>query len=219
MEELNSRISPALNAGNAAASTYVPFSLAAPSVFFWFLESCDKVPLEDAAEAVAYAKHELLSRVGCDKLFVCGTSAGAYLSMMLCFDKKWLNKYNLSANCIDGFIHDAGQPTVHFNVLKECGIDPRRVIIDERAPLYHVGESTDYPTMQIIVSDNDIENRKEETELLVGALKRFGYDMKKLTYTKTCGTHVWYVTKVDDDNKNEFAKLIIPFVTSHLCSF
>lgn len=172
--------------------------------------------IEDAAEAVAYAKQNLLKRAECNKLFVCGTSAGAYLSMMLCFDKKWLNKYNLSASCIDGFIHDAGQTTVHFNVLKERGIDPKRIVVDEGAPLYHIGESHNYPPMQIIVSDNDIENRFEETELLLGTLKRFGYDMKKLTYTKTHGTHVWYIQKSDKNGNNEFAKLIIPFIESHI---
>ena len=78
--------------------------------------------VEDAAEAVAYAKRELLSLVGCDKLFVSGTSAGAYLTQLLCFDSAWLGKYGITNKDICGFIHDAGQPTVHFNVLKERGI-------------------------------------------------------------------------------------------------
>ena len=167
--------------------------------------------IEDAAEAVAYTKQELLTLVGCDKLFVCGTSAGAYLSQMLCFDGVWLDKYGIKPVDIDGFIHDAGQPTVHFNILKERGIDPRRIIIDESAPLYHI-KSSDYPKMQIIVSDNDMHNRIEQTELVVGTLRHFGYDMNMLTYTKTHGTHVWYVTAIDSDGKNEFAKLILSFI-------
>ena len=168
--------------------------------------------IEDAAEAVAYAKRELLSFVECDKLIVCGTSAGGYLSEMLCFDGRYLGKHGLSNLDITGYIHDAGQPTAHFNVLKERGIDSRRVIVDESAPLYHVGVTCDYPPMAIIVSDRDIPSRLEQTELLISTLKSFGYDMNKLTYVKTSGQHVWYVTKTDEAGKNVFASLILPFI-------
>lgn len=168
--------------------------------------------IEDAAEAVAYAKSELTKLAGCDKLIVCGTSAGGYLTQMLCFNGEYLAKHGLTNCDITGYIHDAGQPTAHFNVLKERGIDSRRVIVDESAPLYHVGVKCDYPPMQIIVSDNDIPLRLEQTELLIGALKSFGYDTEKLTYTKTSGGHVWYVTKTDEEGRNVFAQLIIPFI-------
>lgn len=171
--------------------------------------------IEDAAAAAAYAKLNLLPLAGCDKLFLVGTSAGGYLTQMLCFDEMWLGKHGISTCEIAGFVHDAGQPTVHFNVLAERGIDSRRIIIDESAPLYHV-DKADYPPMQIIVSDNDMPGRLEQTELLVSALGHFGYDMRKLTYTKTHGTHVWYVNAVDGDGKNELAKLILPFIVKNI---
>lgn len=63
-----------------------------------------------------------------------GSSAGGYLSMMLCFDKKYYEAVGVSPSDISGCVHDAGQPTVHFKVLKERGIDSRRIIIDESAP-------------------------------------------------------------------------------------
>lgn len=47
--------------------------------------------IEDSAEAVAWAKKNMLSLCGCDKLYVGGSSAGGYISMMLCFDKHYLN--------------------------------------------------------------------------------------------------------------------------------
>ena len=172
--------------------------------------------VEDAAEAVAYAKRELLSLVGCDKLFVSGTSAGAYLTQLLCFDSAWLGKYGITNEDITGFIHDAGQPTVHFNVLKERGGNPSDTVIDEAAPIYHVGKATDYPPMQIIVSDNDLENRLEQTEMLIKKLKESSYDTSKLTYIITHGTHVWYVTATDEEGKNEFSKLILPFINKYI---
>ena len=171
--------------------------------------------IEDAAEATAYAKSELLPLSGCDRLFVCGTSAGAYASMMLCFNDRFLMKHGICAADITGFIHDAGQPTVHFNVLKERGVDPGSRVIDEAAPLYHV-KSSDYPPMQIIVSDNDINDRLAQTELLIDRLKSCGYPKDKLTYNLTHGTHVWYTLATDEDGNNEFAKLIIPFINSNI---
>ena len=172
--------------------------------------------IEDAAEAVAYAKEKLLPLTKADKFFVSGTSAGAYQTLMLCFDDKWLGKYGITNKDITGFIHDAGQPTVHFNVLKERGGNPSDTIIDEAAPIYHVGKAQDYPPMQIIVSDNDLENRLEQTEMLIKKLKENSYDTSKLTYIITHGTHVWYVTANDSEGKNEFSKLILPFINKYI---
>ena len=167
--------------------------------------------VEDAAEAVAYAKRELLPLAKCERLIVSGTSAGGYLTMMLCFDEAWLGEYGLTASEIDAFIHDAGQPTTHFNVLKERGEDPSSVVIDEAAPIYHV-KKCDYPPMQFIVSDNDIPGRLEQTEMLIDKLRKNGYNADKLDRIITHGTHVWYITGADANGKNEFAKLILPFI-------
>ena len=56
---------------------------------------------------------------------------------------------------------------MHFNVLREKGFDTRRVIINEQAPLYYVGIEKKYPKMLFIVSTNDLENRYEQTMLLL----------------------------------------------------
>ena len=111
--------------------------------------------LRDAAAAVAWTRNHMHEYGKCEKFYIGGSSAGGYISMMLCFDKKYLSPYKLEPTDFAGFIHDAGQPTTHFNVLRERGIDPRRVIIDEAAPLYHIGTSEGYPPMLFIVSDND----------------------------------------------------------------
>ena len=112
--------------------------------------------IEDGAAAVAWVKDHIKEYVDCDKIFVGGSSAGGYLSMMLCFDKNYLGIYGIEPTDLAGFIHDAGQPTAHFNVLKSRGIDSRRIIVDETAPLYHIGRDPEYPPMIFIVSDNDI---------------------------------------------------------------
>ena len=71
---------------------------------------------------------------------------------MLCFDKRWLASYGISPIDIAGFVHDAGQPTCHFRVLQERGIHKHRVIVDDSAPLYHVGEDETYPPMLVLFS-------------------------------------------------------------------
>lgn len=93
---------------------------------------------------------------------------------MLCFDRKYLNNVGVRAEEISGYIHDAGQPTSHFNVLRELGKDSRKVIIDETAPLYYIGEEQKYPPMVFFVSDNDIFCRYEQTMLMIKTLESFG---------------------------------------------
>ena len=81
------------------------------------------------------------------KILVGGSSAGGYISMMLCFDNKYLKKHGINPSDITGYIHDSGQPTSHFTVLNHSGTDPRRVIVEERAPLYFVGLEKSYSPM------------------------------------------------------------------------
>lgn len=167
--------------------------------------------IEDAAAAVKFVKCGLSEYVSYEKLVVGGSSAGAYMTQMLCFNRSYYDAVGIDPSLIDAYVHDAGQPTVHFNVLKERGLDSRRIIVDEAAPIYHVG-AEDYPPMLFIISDNDIENRLEETELLIGTIRRFGNDMSKVTLKKTSGNHVWYTKAIDKDGKSEYANLIIPFI-------
>ena len=168
--------------------------------------------IHDSAAAVAWVKEHIKEYTDCDKIYVGGSSAGGYLSMMLCFDKKYLGIYGISPMDIAGFIHDAGQPTAHFNVLKSRGIDSRRVIVDETSPMYHVGVDNEYPPMIFIVSDNDMENRYEQTMLMRSTLKHFGYDESKIYLEVRNGTHCHYVGKDD----GVFSGMIKKFIENTL---
>lgn len=112
--------------------------------------------------------------------------------MMICFDKKWLAPYKINPTDIAGYIHDAGQPTAHFNVLRERGIDSRRVIIDETSSIYYVGMEESYSPMMFVVSTNDMENRYEQNVLIYSTMKHFGYDMSKVYFKYLEGTHCNY---------------------------
>lgn len=138
--------------------------------------------IEDAAQATAWVKNNLAEVGACDDIYIGGSSAGGYLSMMLYFDDQYLRKYGLSASDFSGFIHDAGQPTTHFNVLRERGLDGRRVVIDEAAPIYHITEYTQKPKMMIVVAERDMNNRYEQTMLLLSTLKYHNYPDTIITY-------------------------------------
>ena len=167
--------------------------------------------LNDAAEAVSWVYKNINNYGRISGIFVGGSSAGGYLTQMLCFDKSWLGKYDLSPMDFSGFIHDAGQPTCHFNVLRERKLDSRRVIVDHTAPLYHVGEDESYPPMLIIVSNNDIQNRYEQTLLLVSTLKHFGHT-ENVQLKIMNGSHCEYVFTVDENGENIFGQLVRQYI-------
>lgn len=167
--------------------------------------------LEDAAQAVAWVFANMKQYGEVTGIYVGGSSAGGYISQMLCFDKRYLARHGIAPMDIAGFIHDAGQPTCHFNVLRERGIDTRRVIVDESAPLYHIGVDETYPPMLIIVSDNDKQNRYEQTLLLVSTLKHFGHT-EKVTLQVMESTHCAYVRKADEQGQSIFGDLICRFI-------
>jgi acetyl esterase/lipase len=131
--------------------------------------------IEDAAAALAWTVKNIGPHGGNGKIFVAGSSAGAYLAMMLCFDQKYLAPHGIDPDRMAGYIFDAGQPTVHFNVLREAGMDPRRLVVDERAPLYHIREGRNYPPLLVFCAGHDMENRYEQTLLLISTLRHFGY--------------------------------------------
>jgi len=161
--------------------------------------------LHDSAAAVAWVFKNVGKYGNCEGIYVGGSSAGGYITMMLCFDRKYLGTHGISPMDISGFVHDAGQPTAHFNVLKYKGIDSRRVIIDDTAPLYHIGTDKEYPPMLFIVSDNDMQNRYEQTMLTLSTLKHFGHE-EKTSLRVMNGKHCAYV-------KHEvFGEIIYDFI-------
>ncbi len=164
----------------------------------------------DAAKASAFAYRYITENLSCDKLYIGGSSAGGYLSMMLCFDPQYLTDAGLAPSQVSGYYHDAGQPTAHFNVLKEKGVDPKRVIVDDSAPLYHIGTQESYPPMRFVVSDNDMKNRPEQMELVVGTMNHFGYE--NFDRIIMHGTHCAYCGARDENGVTVFGPMIYDFI-------
>jgi hypothetical protein len=167
--------------------------------------------LEDAADAVAWVFENIGNYGKINGIYVGGSSAGGYISQMLCFDKRWLANHGMKPTDITGFVLDAGQPTCHFNVLRERGIDPRRVIIDDSAPMYHIGADEQYAPMLVIVSDQDMQNRYEQTMLMLSTLKHFGHT-ENVQLKVMNGRHCAYVNAVDENGESVFGTLVLPFI-------
>ncbi len=172
--------------------------------------------VEDAARAVAWCLGHVGEYTAYEKVFVGGVSAGAYLSMMLHFCPRFLAECGVDEKEIDGYIFDAGQPTVHFNVLRERGWDPAAVRIDEAAPLYYLeGEKPVVKSQRflVVVSDNDIPGRREQNELLIRTMETHQYDGNQITYRVMEGyTHAGYVGVTDENGSYPYARMIKAFM-------
>ena len=167
--------------------------------------------LRDGAAAAAWVRAHIKAYGGSGRVYIGGSSAGGYMSMMLCFDDRYLAAYGLQPTDFAGYIHDAGQPTAHFNVLRERGLDTRRVIVDESAPLYYVGLAERYAPMMFVISEQDMECRHEQTELIRAALRHFGYDQSRVAYRLLPGTHSSYVFR-QDESGNVFGQVAVEFI-------
>lgn len=166
--------------------------------------------LEDASDCVSWVFKNICNYGECRNIYVGGSSAGAYISMMLCFDSQYLLANRIRPTDISGFIHDAGQPTTHFNVLREQNIDTKRIIIDEKAPLFHIGKEDTYSKMIFIVSDHDMPCRYEQTMLTLAVLKRYGHEADfKLMH----GRHCEYIQKRDEQEESIFGKIILTSIS------
>ena len=122
--------------------------------------------------------------------------------MMLCFDKRWLAPYGIDPIQVSAWLHIAGQPTCHFKYLEaERGVSRNRVIVDETAPLYHIGAEREYSPMLFVVSDNDMKNRYEQTMLVLSTMKHFGHE-EKTSLKMFEGTHCKYHNQHDENGNN-----------------
>ncbi len=136
----------------------------------------------DAAEAVNFIFKNAGMYGKVKKIYIGGSSAGAYLTAMLAFDSAYLKKHSIKTKDIAGYIINSAQMTTHFNVLRERGLDTRRIIVDEAAPVYHITENSDFPNMLIFTADNDMPCRYEQNLMFIRTLRHFGCPEDKINF-------------------------------------
>ena len=106
---------------------------------------------------------------------------------MVGLDKSWLEKYGVDSNQLAGLIPYSGHTITHFTVRAERGIDNKKPIIDEMAPLYHIRK--DCPPLLLITGDRKLEllGRYEENAYLWRMMQVLGHQdsslMEPVSYT------------------------------------
>lgn len=134
--------------------------------------------IEDAAAAVAWTLKNVAACGGDPKrVYVAGHSAGAYLSMMVGMDPRWLAKWGFKPTELAGIVPISGQTTAHFNIRKFSGdADPQFLPkIDDLSPLRYVGK--DIPPILSICGQPPWEwkARAEENRFLIASCKALGH--------------------------------------------
>ena len=160
--------------------------------------------IRDAAQAVKYVKDNIKTK----GILVMGQSAGAYLTLMLCFNKEYLKEVGIDNKSIAGWISDAGQPTTHFNILRyEQNLDPLLQRIDEAAPLYYVNKDTNFSHLLLTTYEYDLPNRFEQNKLLLSTLKSFNIRLD-VELVVLNGEHCHGSGTPDEDGEYELVKVL-----------
>ena len=168
--------------------------------------------LIDAANAVKYAK-EHIKQFGKSKgIIISGQSAGAWITLMLCFNKDYLKQVGIDNGEIVAWISDSAQTTSHFHIIEiEQVLDPLTQRIDETAPLFYVNKETNFSNLLLMCYEEDLANRLEQNKLLVSTIKNFNRDAK-VTLKVLSGGHCSGSNKLDSDGEYATIKEIKKWV-------
>ena len=71
--------------------------------------------------------------------------------------------------------------------------------------------------MMVLVSENDMQNRYEQTQLLISTLKHFEVDMSKVDYKFMKGySHCGYVREYDEHGNSTFLGITYDFIKKYI---
>ncbi len=163
--------------------------------------------IEDSAMAVDFVLKEACKYGKPKSFFLGGSSAGAYITAMLAYDTSYFEKYGIKTSDFAGFIINSAQMTTHYNVLRERGLDTRRIVVDEAAPVYHITEKSEFPRILIVNADRDMTCRYEQNQMFIKALEHFGCPKEKIKFILMKNSrHCSY------DKSEEYAKIVENFI-------
>ena len=167
--------------------------------------------LEDSAQSVAYILDRLPQFGNPSKVWISGQSAGAWITMMLAMNPRYLDRAGVDRSRISGYISDSAQVTTHFNVLRERGLDTRLERIDEAAPLYYLTESCPVDHLLMIWYDQDMPCRPQQNLLMLTALKRF-FPERDIQGVQLTGTHCSGSSRKNDRGTFDYGDELLKFI-------
>ena len=167
--------------------------------------------LLDAANAIAFVQLHIREYGGSGKMVISGSSAGAYMTMMLYVNPAFLRNVYVDASDILAFVSDSAQVTTHFNVLRERGIDTRAERIDEAAPLYYTDKLVAPKPLLLLWYKEDMPCRPEQNRLMLQSLCRCCPDAV-IQGVELAGGHCAGIDKMDTDGEYPYIKETVRFV-------
>ena len=172
--------------------------------------------LLDCAKATAFVKNYVQDLGGNDGIIIMGQSAGAWLSLMLCLNRQFLENEGVNVDDIKGWFIDSAQTTSHFNVLaKERGEHKLAQRIDEFAPLFYVNKSTKFSKMMLILYDNDMACRYEQNQLFYKAILAFNPEAD-IQYKLVRGGHCSYGNQRNEEGESLYVKTFLSWMAGKL---
>ena len=168
--------------------------------------------IEDCAKATAFIKEYVQKNGGNGELIISGQSAGAWIALMLCLNKKYLGEVGMNPEEIKGWFIDSAQTTSHFNVLmQETGAHRYAQRIDEYAPLYFVDENTKFSRMLLLFYDQDMVCRYEQNLLFYKTILAFN-PSADIKYQVINGKHCCSTAVRDENGETLFVKLLLEWL-------
>lgn len=165
----------------------------------------------DCANAVKFLQDNIKTYANPRRFFISGQSAGAYITLMLAFDRTYLKNAGVDPDSIAGFISDSAQTTTHFAVLKERGINGRLERIDDAAPLYHISPDTRLNSLLLIYYTNDVVCRPEQNKLLFVSLRKLCPDLN-VQIKELPGKHTNGSEHRNDRGTFDFNEAVLEFI-------
>jgi acetyl esterase/lipase len=170
--------------------------------------------LEDGARAVA-AVHARIVEFGGDpaRMFLCGHSAGAYISVMLAANPAYLKAADADISFIRGVIAIAGryhELPLGDSIAHEIFRGPARA--ETRPATYIDGKR---PPMLFLAGANDSPEVLESHHLLAAHLRENGSDVEERTYAKVGHMGIMVALAPGFRNLAPLRDDIVRFVTTH----
>ena len=167
--------------------------------------------LVDCAVAVKYLQDHIGEYAKPKRLFVSGQSAGAYITLMLAFDKTYFESAGVDSGAISGFISDSAQTTTHFNVLRERNLDKRLERIDEASPIYHLSSDSDVKNLLLIYYTDDMPCRPEQNMLFYKSICRL-YPHMNSQLVELPGKHCNGSISRNSNGTFDFSDTVLEFI-------
>lgn len=169
--------------------------------------------LVDSAKATAFVKKYVQDLGGSGDIIIAGQSAGAWISLMLCFNTEYLANEGIATEEIKGWFIDSAQTTSHFNVLQqEKGVHKLTQRIDEFSPMYFLDENSKFSKMMLVLYDQDMACRYEQNMLFYKAVLAFNPDAK-IEYRLLNGRHCSAAKQRNEKGETLYAEIFLDWVS------